>query len=76
MIENLALLKRTKLFYGITENEMGAMLECLSAAKHSYQKGDYVFRRGERIASVAVLLEGRVHIQKVDYLSTHGELHI
>ena len=67
MIENLALLKRTKLFYGITENEMGAMLECLSAAKHSYQKGDYVFRRGERIASVAVLLEGRVHIQKVDY---------
>lgn len=67
MIENLALLKRTKLFYGITENEMGAMLECLPAAKHSYQKGDYVFRRGERIASVAVLLEGRVHIQKVDY---------
>lgn len=67
MIENLALLKRTKLFYGITENEMGAMLECLSAAKHSYKKGDYVFRRGERIASVAVLLEGRVHIQKVDY---------
>lgn len=38
MIENLALLKRTKLFYGITENEMGAMLECLSAAKHSYQR--------------------------------------
>ena len=67
MIENLALRKRTKLFYGITENEMGAMLECLSAVKHSYQKGDYVFRRGERIASVAVLLEGRVHIQKVDY---------
>ena len=67
MIENFALLKRTKLFYGITENEMGAMLECLSAVKHSYQKGDYVFRRGERIASVAVLLEGRVHIQKVDY---------
>ena len=67
MIENLALLKRTKLFYGITENEMGAMLECLSAAKHSSHTGDYVFRRGERIASVAVLLEGRVHIQKVDY---------
>lgn len=67
MKEYLKLLKRTKLFYGITESEMEAMLECLSAVTHSYKKGELVFRRGEQITAVAMLLEGCVHIQKEDY---------
>ena len=61
------LLKRTKLFYGITEEEIESMLKCLSATSHSYQKGEYVFRKGEPISAVALLLEGCVHIQKEDY---------
>ena len=32
-----------------------------------FQKGDFVFRRGEQITKVAVLLEGCIHIQKEDY---------
>ena len=67
MKEYLKLLKRTKLFYGITESEMEVMLECLSAVTHSYKKGELVFRRGEQITAVAMLLEGCVHIQKEDY---------
>ena len=58
MKEYLKLLKRTKLFYSITESEMEAMLECLSAVTHSYKKGELVFRRGEQITAVAMLLEG------------------
>lgn len=61
------LLKNSKLFYGIAEAEMGSMLSCLSASKQSYQKGECIFRRGEHIHHVAMLLEGYIHIQKEDY---------
>ena len=67
MKEYMPLLKRSRLFQGIQEEEIAAMLRCLSASTRSYQKGDCVFRRGEQISSVAMLLEGCVHIQKEDY---------
>lgn len=67
MEQYLGLLKDTGLFQGTTEKEIGLMLSCLSAAKQSYQKGEYIFRKGETINSVALLLEGRIHIQREDY---------
>ncbi|MEY8396542.1 Crp/Fnr family transcriptional regulator [Lachnospiraceae bacterium 45-P1] len=67
MKKYLQLLKKTRLFYGITEDEMEAMLSCLSAEIRSYQKGEYVFCRGACITNVAILLEGTIHIQKEDY---------
>ena len=67
MEKYLALLKNSKLFQGITETEITAMLDCLSASKRSYRKGEYIFRRGEHIVSVAMVLEGCIHIQKEDY---------
>lgn len=60
-------LKQAKLFNGISETEIESMLHCLSAAKRSYKKGECVFRKGDRITSVALLLEGNIHIQKEDY---------
>lgn len=67
MKQYLKLLKNTKLFNGITETEIEAMLSCLSATKRSYQKGECIFRKGELVSHVALLLEGCVHIQKEDY---------
>lgn len=68
MIEKyFSLLKETELFRGITEAELQSVLDCLSAVTRSYQKGEYVFRRGECITSVAMVLEGRIHIQKEDF---------
>lgn len=67
MEKYLSVLKHARLFQGISEQEIMAMLKCLDAATHSYEKGDCVFRRGETITSVALLLEGDIHIQKEDY---------
>ena len=67
MKKYLSLLKNSKLFQGISEDEFTSMLECLSAVTRDYHKGEYVFSRGERIDSVALLLEGCIHIQKEDY---------
>ena len=63
----LSLLKRSKLFYGIREEEIEPMLKCLSSGIRRYPKGELVFRRGDRISSVALLLKGSVHIQREDY---------
>ena len=61
------LLSNAGLFRGIKDNEIEAMIDCLSATVRHYQKGDFVFHRGECITSVAMLLEGCIHIQKEDY---------
>lgn len=63
----LKILKHTKLFDGITESEIEDMMKCFEATEHNYEKGEYVFRRGERIYHLAILLEGCIHIQKEDY---------
>ena len=60
-------IKNSKLFTGITESEIESMLGCLSAAVKMYKKGDIIYRAGENISSVAMLLDGSVHIQKEDY---------
>ena len=60
-------LKNTKLFAGVGEEEIGTMLDCLGAALRHYKKGDYVYRAGEYVHSLTVLVEGSLHIQKDDY---------
>lgn len=67
MKKYLEILKRSKLFDGINDNEIEDVLICLSATKRNYRKGEYIFRVGEHISSVALLLEGSVHIQREDY---------
>lgn len=67
MEKYLKVVEQSKLFKGIGEKETASMLSCLGAYQRSYQKGDCVFRKGERITAVALLLEGAVHIRKEDY---------
>lgn len=63
----LSLLKTTKLFAGVQEHEIEAMLSCLGAEQKNYQKGAYVLRAGEHIRCIALLAEGKLHIQKDDF---------
>lgn len=67
MKKYLDILKLSELFAGIDENEFEDVLIYLSAVKRNYRKGEYIFRAGEHISSVALLLEGSVHIQREDY---------
>ena len=62
-----ALLKRTKLFSGVWENDILSMLHCLNVQVREYNKGEYAFRQGEYIRSLMILAVGRLHIQKEDY---------
>ena len=63
----IPILKGTKLFAGISDEEIGAMLSCLDARFHAYKKGEYVLRQGEHLNCITVLVEGELHIQRDDY---------
>lgn len=60
-------IKDSKLFSGIKEEEIEIILNCLSAEKRSYQKGEYIFQIGDHLSEVVLLLEGCIHIQREDY---------
>ena len=63
----LHILQKTRLFAGVDEDELGAMLGCLGASVQEYAKGSYVLHQGEHISRLMVLVKGRLHIQKDDY---------
>lgn len=67
MEKYLPVLQKSKLFAGVDEDELGAMLGCLGARMKRYLKGAYVFHQGEHLNHLTVLVEGKLHIQKDDY---------
>ncbi len=67
MKKYIPILKRTKLFSGISEEDIESMLSCLDASVREFKKGEYVFRGGEHIGQITVLLSGELHIQRDDY---------
>ena len=60
-------LKRTKLFSGVGDDDISTMLSCLGARLLTYEKGEYVLRQGEHLSDILVLAEGSLHIQRDDY---------
>lgn len=67
MKQFLPVLKKTKLFSGVCDDEISSMLSCLGAALRVYKKGDFVLRQGERLNDIMILVNGNLHIQSDDY---------
>ena len=67
MKKYIGILKKTKLFSGVEENDIEAMLSCLGACLRHYRKGEYVIHAGERVDKISVLVEGELHVQNDDY---------
>ena len=67
MKKYIPILRKTKLFAGVAENEIDTMLSCLDARLHEYKKGEYVLHQGEHLNHITVLVSGELHIQRDDY---------
>jgi len=67
MKDYVSVLKKSSLFSGLGEEEIRTMQKCLDAKVQSYKKGSYVFRQGEHIDRISVLLEGELLVQQDDY---------
>ena len=63
----IPILKKTRLFTGIHDDELASILHCLHTRLRTYPKGSCIFSQGTRIADLAILAEGRLHIQNDDY---------
>lgn len=72
MKEYIPILKNTQLFAGVSESEVATMLSCLDARMQHYKKGEYVFRQGEHLHQITVLLEGNLYIQRDEYWGTRS----
>lgn len=67
MKKYIELLKGTQLFSGVSETEIMAMLNCLQANLRVFKKGEYVFREGEHIDNITVLVDGKLLVQQDDF---------
>lgn len=75
MTKYISTLKRTQLFAGVGDNEISAMLNCLQAQLLTFQKGEYVFREGEHLDKITLLVEGKLLIQKDDFWGNRSIVH-
>ena len=67
MEKYIGILKRTQLFSGVSESEISAMLNCLQAKMRTFRKGEYIFKQGEHLDQITVLVEGKLLIQRDDF---------
>ena len=67
MKDFVPVLKKTKLFSGVGDEEISTLLSCLGASLFTYKKGEFVLRQGEHLSNILVLVEGSLHIQRDDY---------
>lgn len=76
MKKYIEILKRTHLFSGVGDDEISAMLHCLQAKLRTFKKGDYVFRQGEHIDNITVLVEGKLLVQHNDFWGNRNIINI
>lgn len=76
MKKYIPVLKRTKLFSGVGEEDIASLLSCLGARKKEYKKGEYILREDEHISDIFILVEGKIHIQKDDYWGNRSILSV
>lgn len=66
MEQFLQTLKRSPLFFDAKEEEITAMLTCLSAQVKQYEKHDFLLHVGDRVEALGLVLTGCLHIGKED----------
>lgn len=59
-------LSKTALFYGVTPQEVEEMLSCLGAEERHFAKGEMVYRAGELVRALGMVLSGSVLIENDD----------
>lgn len=76
MRKYIPILKYTGLFSGIGEDELLSMLKCLQAEFHTYERNEYVFRQGEHINKLTILVNGKLLIQKDDFWGNRSIMNV
>ncbi|MDO5416578.1 MAG: Crp/Fnr family transcriptional regulator [Lachnospiraceae bacterium] len=63
---DFSFLTKTTLFQGISENEIQEMLHCLGAETRMFPKGAVIYRAGDVVRSMGLVLSGSVNLEHDD----------
>ncbi|MGE4354150.1 MAG: Crp/Fnr family transcriptional regulator, partial [Oscillospiraceae bacterium] len=63
---NYHFLSKTGLFMGCTDDNIKKMLDCFGAWEKAFSKGEAVFRIGDTISEIGLVLNGSVNIERDD----------
>jgi len=66
MKDFLSVLQSSKLFSGVSENELTAMLSCLDTKKEDFPKDAFILQAGDTLDSIGIVLSGSVLIIQED----------
>lgn len=67
MENHIDILLKSRLFQGLTEEEIRHLLPCLDAHEKHYKKGEYILMAGNPCHQFGLVLEGRVYAFKDDF---------
>lgn len=76
MEEDLEILRESRLFAGVAERDIGAMLRCLGARQETFGRGREIFSPGDHIKALGLVLTGRVHVQREDFWGNRNLLSV
>lgn len=63
---NVEFLSHTMLFRGVEPGEIEAMLQCLGAKSRTFSKGEVIYREGDTVESMGLVLTGEVQVENTD----------
>lgn len=67
MEKYLNIMCKSALFAGVCAKDVEKILQCFSASKKKYKKGEYILNAGDKVSSLGMVLCGSVHIIKEDF---------
>lgn len=67
MKEYLSILRRTKIFENLTDDEILSAISCLNATINTYKKDELIFAEDDEASFVGIILSGEIQTQKNDY---------
>lgn len=68
---NYEFIAETELFKGSSIEEIRNMLDCLQAKVKKFAKGEYVYRTGDKVNLLGLILSGSVNIERDEILGNH-----
>ena len=72
----IEILKHTQLFSGVSDSEISAMLNCLQAKLLTFKKGEYVYREGQHLDHISVLVKGKLLVQHDDFWGNRNIINV
>lgn len=62
----IPILKKSELFFGISEKDIEQMLICFNAVIKKYDSGNIIFNAGDKIKQMGIVISGRVYMESND----------